>query len=117
MESMKAVMICALLIAPDVAQAYIGPGAGISAIGTFLALVGALLMAIVGFIWFPLKRLFTRRKNPDVKSATGLVAELGKEDRAKADPGPDMVSEAPDGTPDLGADEAGSASGQRRGRD
>lgn len=53
------------LAAPSAALAYIGPGAGISAIGTALALVAAVLLAIVGFVWYPIKRLLGgRRKTP-----------------------------------------------------
>lgn len=51
-----------LLAAPETAWAYIGPGAGITAIGTVVALIGAVLLAIVGFIWYPIKRLLGRRK-------------------------------------------------------
>lgn len=63
---MKKVLIRILLAAwltplPQLAHAYIGPGAGLSAIGTLVALVGAVLLAIVGFVWYPLKRLL--RKN------------------------------------------------------
>lgn len=47
---------------PDPAAAYIGPGAGIGAIATFLALIAAVLLAIVGFLWYPLKRLLKGRK-------------------------------------------------------
>jgi type VI protein secretion system component VasK len=50
-----------LLAAPQSAEAYIGPGAGITAIGTVIALIGAILLAIVGFVWYPIKRL--RAKN------------------------------------------------------
>lgn len=49
-------------IAPEAAHAYIGPGAGISAIGTVVALIGAILLAIVGFVWYPIKRLRAKRK-------------------------------------------------------
>jgi hypothetical protein len=45
-----------LLASPDIALAYIGPGAGITAIGTAIALLGAIVLAIVGFVWYPLKR-------------------------------------------------------------
>jgi hypothetical protein len=48
------------------ALAYIGPGAGITAIGTAIALVGAIVLAIVGFVWYPIKRLRAKlreRKN------------------------------------------------------
>lgn len=51
-----------LLIAGEAAHAYVGPGAGITAIGTVLALIGAALLAVVGFVWYPLKRLLGRRK-------------------------------------------------------
>lgn len=49
------------LLAVD-ALAYVGPGAGISAIGSVLALIGAVLLAIVGFVWYPIKRKIKRRK-------------------------------------------------------
>jgi len=46
-----------LLLMPHTADAYIGPGAGITVIGTVVAFVGAVFFAIVGFIWYPVKRL------------------------------------------------------------
>ncbi len=60
---------------PSSALAYIGPGAGLSAIGTFLAVVGAFLLLIVGFIWYPVKRLLR-----------GLKAKKKADDNASADP-------------------------------
>ena len=53
---------------PQVALAYIGPGAGLSAIGTLIALVGAVLLAIVGFVWYPVKRLLKGRKKANVEA-------------------------------------------------
>ena len=47
---------------PDAAQAYIGPGAGLSALGSLLALLGAVLLTLVGFIWYPVKRTIRRWK-------------------------------------------------------
>ena len=55
---------------PGLAQAYIGPGAGISAIGAALALVAAVFFAIVGFVWYPVKRLMRKRK-------AAAVSEIG----------------------------------------
>ena len=52
----------AVLMMPSLAHAYIGPGAGISAIGAALALVAAVFFAIVGFVWYPVKRLMKKRK-------------------------------------------------------
>jgi len=52
----------AVLATPQSAAAYIGPGAGITAIGTVVALFGALLLAIIGFVWYPIKRLRNQRR-------------------------------------------------------
>lgn len=40
--------------------AYIGPGAGLTAIGAFLTLVVGLFVAVLGFVWYPIKRLLRR---------------------------------------------------------
>lgn len=45
--------------------AYIGPGAGLSAIGSLLALVVALIVAIFGFLWYPIKRLMKKNKTDE----------------------------------------------------
>ena len=50
---------------PATTFAYIGPGAGISAIGSLLVLLAAVLLAVIGFIWYPLKRLLKKRKLSD----------------------------------------------------
>lgn len=49
-------------LAPFPAMAYIGPGAGLTAIGSFLALVAGILLAIVGFVWYPIRRLRRRMR-------------------------------------------------------
>lgn len=36
---------------------YVGPGIGMSALGVLLALIGGIFLAILGFIWYPIKRL------------------------------------------------------------
>ena len=54
---------------PQIAMAYIGPGVGLSAIGTVIALLGAIVLGIVGFVWYPVKRLLkARKKQAAVKS-------------------------------------------------
>lgn len=45
------------------AHAYVGPGAGLTAIGTFLALIIAVIVAIIGFFWYPIKRFLKRLKD------------------------------------------------------
>ena len=46
-----------LLASTHGADAYVGPGAGLSAIGSLVSVVAAVLLAIAGFIWYPNKRL------------------------------------------------------------
>ena len=41
---------------------YIGPGGALSAIGSFLALLAAVFLALLGFVWYPIKRMLRARK-------------------------------------------------------
>lgn len=56
------VAVLTMEVAP--AFAYVGPGAGLSAIGAFLALIMGVLLAFVGFIWYPVKRFLRKGHNP-----------------------------------------------------
>jgi uncharacterized membrane protein len=56
------IMLLCLVTYPAASYAYIGPGAGLSAIGALLALVATVAVAIFGFIWYPIKRLARKRK-------------------------------------------------------
>jgi hypothetical protein len=40
----------------SVAFAYLGPGVGLGAIGVVLGVIGSILLAILAFIWYPIKR-------------------------------------------------------------
>jgi hypothetical protein len=51
-----------LFAVPAVALAYVGPGLGVGALAAFFGAVLAVLLAIVGVVWYPLKRLINRRK-------------------------------------------------------
>ena len=61
--SLPAAVMVMLLASPGVAMAYVGPGAGITVIGTAIAFVGVLVLAIVGFLWYPIKRLLAKMKD------------------------------------------------------
>ena len=56
-----ALALASLAAAP--ASAYVGPGAGLTVIGTIFALLSAVGLAIVGFVWYPVKRLLARRRS------------------------------------------------------
>ena len=55
-----------LLIFALPSYAYLGPGAGLSAIGSAIALLAAVLVAIIGFLWFPIKRMMAKKKQEGI---------------------------------------------------
>jgi len=70
-----------LLIFADSAQAYVGPGAGLGVIGTLIAFVGAVLLAIVGFVWYPIKRLLRQRASvPDTAAVQQTAGQDAEQD-------------------------------------
>ena len=46
-------------------HAYMGPGAGITAIGCLIALLAGIWYTFKGFLWLPLKRLLKKGKNTE----------------------------------------------------
>lgn len=44
------------------AHAYIGPGLGAGVIGTILAVIGAVFLALFAIMFYPIKRMLKRRK-------------------------------------------------------
>ena len=55
-------LILLVLMAPDQADAYVGPGLGAGTIGVILGIIGSLFIALFAIIWYPLKRLFKKKK-------------------------------------------------------
>ncbi len=67
-----------MLVIPGYALAYIGPGAGLTAIGTVIALIAAFFLAIVGFVWYPVKRLLRKNKSSPSKENTSELTGHNK---------------------------------------
>ena len=44
----------------SIVMAYVGPGAGLASIGALLTLIGAGLLMVSGFIWYPAKRILQK---------------------------------------------------------
>ena len=55
------VMVAQVLVTTVPAYAYMGPGAGLTALGSLLALLGIIVLAVLGFLWYPIKRLLAKR--------------------------------------------------------
>lgn len=64
-------VIILVFLLPQPVVAYIGPGTGLSAIGVFLAVVAGIIVALFGFVWYPIKRLLRKKKSGDRRQAGG----------------------------------------------
>ncbi|NDR58717.1 hypothetical protein FPS10_20205 [Pseudoruegeria sp. M32A2M] len=60
---------------PKPALAYIGPGAGLGAIAVALALAAGIILLIVGFLWFPIKRMIKRARHTSSEDEQGSKSE------------------------------------------
>ena len=60
---MRYAVLLILLSYSSISAAYVGPGLGLGAIGALLGGALAVLLAIVGLIWYPMKRLLKKNKN------------------------------------------------------
>src|SRR5580658_5402462 len=62
MRSVVCMMAAAglLVVSATQAEAYLGPGAGLSAIGSVVSVISAVFLAIAGLIWCPIKLLWRR---------------------------------------------------------
>ncbi len=68
---LNVVMILLICLVPRSALAYVGPGGGLTAIGVFLALVAVIIVALFGFIWYPIKRLLQKRRERNERRNRG----------------------------------------------
>jgi len=57
---MRLIVVALLAAVPLVAQAYVGPGAGLGMIASLLAVLGAMLLSVVGLILWPWRMLRKR---------------------------------------------------------
>jgi hypothetical protein len=68
---MKTIVVAVLAAAPLLAHAYVGPGAGLGMIASLLAVVGAMLLSILGLIMWPLRLLKQRRQAKRIARVPG----------------------------------------------
>jgi len=66
---LKTLAILLLLVVSPVAMAYIGPGAGISVLGSLLGILGTIVVAIGAIIFWPVRKFLKRKKQ--AKAAAG----------------------------------------------
>jgi len=72
--TLKLPVLVLLVLLSSTAFAYVGPGAGISVLGSLLSILATIVVAIGAIIFWPVRKYMKRRK-----------ARLGSEDSNKAD--------------------------------
>ncbi len=72
---LRIIVLLLLTISASPAAAYIGPGAGISVLGSLLGILATIFVAIGVILFWPIKKLMTRRK---AKKETEVSGETDK---------------------------------------
>ena len=75
--AIAAVMVLGTIVA-DPAFAYIGPGSGLTLIGSVLAVIAVIFLSIVGFIWYPVRRLLRNKKARKADAEQALTEKPGQ---------------------------------------
>ena len=58
-------LLLLLTLLPNLCHAYAGPGMALSSLMGVLALLGGILLLVVGTVWYPVKRLLARLRTPE----------------------------------------------------
>ncbi len=67
---------CVFVLAPGLAQAYIGPGLGAGAIAAALGVIGSLFLAVFAVVYYPIKRMRKKRRaEAEAKDPTATPSE------------------------------------------
>ncbi|WP_419176858.1 hypothetical protein [Desulfosediminicola sp.] len=64
---MQIILLLSLLLVmlPQTAHAYIGPGLGMGVVGVILGVIFSIVLAIFGIFWYPLKRVYKKIRTND----------------------------------------------------
>ena len=65
MKKIYLIIVIALLSISNPASAYLGPGVGGGLIVGVIGVIGALLIALFGVLYYPIKRALKNRKEKD----------------------------------------------------
>lgn len=68
MSKLAPLIVLTAILSAAPAHAYVGPGSSLGAIGVFLGLVGTVLLALISFVWYPVKRLARRIRQDNPKN-------------------------------------------------
>lgn len=64
---MKTAILVFLALIATPAFAYMGPGAGLGMLGSLVAVIGAVLIAVLGILVLPIRMIMKKRKQQGAK--------------------------------------------------
>ncbi len=67
----RMISVLALLLMASSAFAYVGPGAGISVLGSLLGILATIVLALVAIVMWPIRKMMKRRKAAAAETAEG----------------------------------------------
>lgn len=65
--ALSVLCVLSVVVSPVNALAYVGPGLGLGTLGVVLGVVGSVFVALFALLWYPLKRIFRKRKKTENK--------------------------------------------------
>jgi len=65
----RIVLFVATMLAAGPALAYLGPGAGLGMLGSLVAVIGAVLLAIFGLLILPVRMIMKKRRQQAMKAS------------------------------------------------
>jgi hypothetical protein len=74
---LKIIILLLLALIASPAAAYVGPGAGISVLGSLLGILATILVAIGAIIFWPVRKFLKRKKARAASTATADVDNSG----------------------------------------
>jgi len=78
-------VVCILLGYASCTLAYVGPGAGLSALGIVIGMLAAIVLGIAGFIWYPVKRLLRARQARAKEQAAATNVESSRREESASE--------------------------------
>ena len=74
---LRIIVLLLLTLSASPATAYIGPGAGISVLGSLLGILATIFVAIGVILFWPIKKLMKRRKAKKENEVSGETDKSG----------------------------------------
>ncbi|HEX7873241.1 MAG TPA: hypothetical protein VF475_10040 [Sphingobium sp.] len=69
----------AMMLSAQPAMAYVGPGSSLGAVGVVFGLIGTILLSLVSFVWYPIKRLHRKiRQHTQPQLRARIVSRRGQ---------------------------------------